>query len=370
MQQPIRVLMVNYKMQCAGIEAFIMNMYRNIDRSKVQFDFLVHYEEPQFYDEEINALGGKIYRLSIREDNNFLKYFHDLKSFFSQHPEYQIIHGHMESFGIFYFKEAKKQNIPVRIAHSHIAQRNKGIKGVLKNLLNKGFKSYATNLFACSDAAGKFLFGDRADYKVFNNAIDTRNFEYNEQIRKEVRAELGIEDNQFVIGHVGRFNTQKNHKFLVDIFNEIKIRDKNAVLLLIGEGDLQEQIKDKVSILGLSENVKFLGVRKDVNRLYQAMDIYLMPSLFEGLPVSGIEAQTAGLKCIFSDTVTSQTALTDNTEFLSLNNSAEYWAQESIKWKGGYLRENQSGKIKTAGYDIQEQAVVLQEFYLNSLEKK
>lgn len=365
--KPIRVLVINYKMHCAGIESFIMNVYRNIDREKVQFDFLVHYTERQFYDDEIERMGGKIYRLSIREDNNFLKYVKELKKFFYEHPEYKIVHGHMESFGIFYLKAAREAKIPIRIAHSHIAQKNRGIKGSIKTILNKGYKWYATDLFACSEVAGKFIFGDKAKYKIFNNAIDAKTFKYNEKIRDEVREELGISDEQFVIGHVGRFNTQKNHNFLVDIFNEIYKADKNAILLLIGEGDLYEYIEEKVAKLELMNNVRLLGVRKDTNRLYQAMDIFLMPSLFEGLPISGIEAQAAGLKCIFSNTITVEVALTKNTEFISLDAEAKEWAKEVLKWKFAYSREEQTKEIEAAGYDIHEQAIELQKFYLEAL---
>lgn len=369
MSEPIRILMINYKMQCAGIEAFIMNVYRNIDRNKIQFDFLVHYKEPQYYDNEIVKLGGKIYRLSVREDNNFVKYFNDLKFFFDTHKEYKIVHGHMESFGVFYFKAAETGGVPVRIAHSHIAQKNSGLKGIIKDILNKGFALYATDLFACSDSAGKFVFGDNAKYTVFNNAIDVDLFRYNTIVREAVRQELGILDNQFVIGHVGRFNTQKNHTFLIDIFSEIHHKDPTAILLLIGEGDLEKEINDKVLLLGLSNVVRFLGVRRDVNRLYQAMDLFLMPSLFEGLPVSGIEAQAAGLKCVFSDTVTERTAVTENVEFISLKTSASDWAKTILRWREGYVREDTSGELIGSGYDIKVQARNLQSFYLKEINR-
>jgi glycosyltransferase involved in cell wall biosynthesis len=364
MNEPIRILMVNYKMQCAGIEAFIMNMYRNVDRSKVQFDFLVHYTERQFYDDEIEQLGGKIYRLSIREDNNFKKYLSDLKYFFAQHPEYKIIHGHMESFGGFYFKEAKSAGIPVRIAHSHIAQSNKGLKGFVKKVMNRSFKTYATDLFACSQVAGTFLFGSNAEFTVFNNAVDIGKFRFNQSVREEVRKELNLTD-EFIIGHVGRFNTQKNHTFLIDIFKAIHVRNSEAVLLLIGEGDLENEIKRKVQELGLESNVKFLGVRRDVNRLFQAMDVFILPSLFEGLPVAGVEAQAAGLKCIFTDTVTKQTSVTDNTEYYPIGMDTDKWADEILKWESAYIRIDMSTDIKKAGYDIMEQARQLQEFYLS-----
>lgn len=367
MSEPIRVLMVNYKMQCAGIESFIMNMYRNIDRDKVQFDFLVHYTAGQFYDKEIEQLGGKIYRLSVREDNNFVKYKRELKKFFLEHKEYKIVHGHMESFGCFYLKAAKKAGVPVRIAHSHIAQKNKGLKGFLKGLLNKSFKKYATDLFACSDAAGRFMYGPDEKYEVFNNAIDVQRFVYDEQKRIKYRQQLQIAQESFVVGHVGRFNTQKNHAFLIDIFSEILKKEFNATLLLLGEGDLEPEIKEKVKRLGMDENVKFLGIRGDMDGIYQAMDVFVMPSLFEGLPVSGVEAQAAGLKCFFADTVTEQTRMTEDVRFVSLKEPAEEWAKLILEAKK-YTRKNTSEDIESAGYGIKKQAMRLQEFYLKVYE--
>lgn len=367
MREPIRVLMVNYKMQCAGIESFIMNMYRNIDRSKVQFDFLVHYKEKQFYDDEIERLGGKIYRLSVREDNNLIKYLRDLKVFFNEHHEYHIVHGHMESFGVFYFRAAMKGGIPVRIAHSHIAEKNRGIKGAIKGILNRGFSKYATDLLACSDAAGVFLFGNNARYHVFNNAIETDRFVFDKEIRNIMRNKYQIDNETLVIGHVGRFNEQKNHLFLIDVFDIISKKNNKAVLILIGEGNLENRIRKKVESLNLCSKVFFMGVRKDVSDLYQMMDVFVMPSLFEGLPISGIEAQASGLKCLFSDSITQQVAITENVEFMSLDKSAEEWADRILQYNYEYNRLGIKNKIVSAGYDIKNQAVALMKYYQSTL---
>lgn len=362
MAEPIRVLMVNYKMQCAGIESFIMNMYRNIDSKKVKIDFLVHYSERQFYDDEIEKMGGKIYRLSVREDNKFIKYKMELTNFFNNHPEYKIVHGHMESFGVFYLREAKKNGVPIRIAHSHIAKRNSGIKGYMKSILNIFYKTYATHLFACSIDSGKFIFGNNDNFTVYNNAIDVNKFKFNKEVRDNVREELNINDN-FVIGHVGRFNIQKNHNFLVNVFNEVYKKNNKVILLLLGEGELEDEIQKKVKKLGLENNVKFLGVRSDMDMIYQAMDLFILPSLFEGLPVSAIEAQAAGLKCILSDKITSETSKTNNIEYLSLGINVREWADKILKWNNNYERKDTSDLIKLAGYDIKTQAKQLQEFY-------
>lgn len=273
----------------------------------------------------------------------------------------------MESFGVFYLKAAMKAGIPIRIAHSHIAQRNKGLKGIAKELLNKNFGRYATHLLACSDDAGRFLFGEDKDYEVFNNAINTESFLFNAQIRNAMRRHYGINPKKFVIGHVGRFDEQKNHMFLIDIFYKLLKKDDNAILILIGEGILESKIKRKVGSLGLDTKVMFMGVRKDVADLYQMMDVFVMPSLFEGLPISGIEAQAAGLGCIFSDTITQQIAITEDVEFLSLQKPADVWADRVLSHRKPYERKNRRGEIVSAGYDITEQAIRLEQFYENAL---
>ncbi|MDP4178298.1 MAG: glycosyltransferase family 1 protein [Bacillota bacterium] len=362
MSEPIRVLHVTYKMHCAGIEAFIMNLYRNIDRSKVQFDFLVHYTERQFYDDEIENLGGRIYRLSVREDNNFIKYFNDLKSFFSEHKEYKIVHAHMESFGMFYLNYAKKANIPVRIAHSHNDKVDPSLKGFIKNIMNKPFKLLSTDYMACSDASGKYLFGNKK-YLVVKNAIDAQKFIYNNNVRNEVRKELQIE-NKFVVGHIGRFNDQKNHTFLIDIFNELHKINDNAVLLLLGTGELESNIKEKVKQLGLIDYVYFLGVRKDTDRLYQAMDVFVFPSLYEGLGIVGIESQASGLMTICSDGIPAEARITEYFDCLSLKDDPMKWAVKINKYSQPYERKNTYKQIEEAGFDVHSSAKKLEEYYL------
>lgn len=354
-------------MHCAGIEAFIMNMYRNIDRTKVQFDFLVHYSERQFYDDEIESLGGRIYRLSVREDKNFIKYLFDLDRFFKEHNEYKIVHAHMESFAMFYMPYVKKAGIPVRIAHSHNDQVDPSIRGFIKNLMNKPFKYYATEYMACSEKSGKYLFGDRSCW-VIQNAIDARNFVYDENVRQDIRKELGIEDN-FVVGHIGRFNTQKNHNFLVDVFYELtKINDK-AILLSVGEGELRPEIEKKVFRLGIKDRVMFLGVRSDVTRLYQAMDVFVLPSLYEGLGIVGIEAQAAGLKMVCSDVIPEIARITDEVIALSLQETPQTWAEKINCFTNRYARKNTYEEIKKAGFDVPFLAQNLENYYLRRYEE-
>lgn len=359
---PIRVLMVVPNMHRAGLETLIMNIYRNIDREKVQFDFLTHYTAKFDYDDEIEQLGGQIYRLSVREDNNLFKYLSDLKRFFANHPEYKIVHGHMESFGFLYSRAAKKAGVKTIIAHSHNALIEPTLKGYLKSLMNKPWKRYANTLFACSQKAGDFMFNG-SPYTVINNGIRCEEFVYNLDVRAECRKELDLE-NKIVIGHIGRFDPQKNHTFLIDIFAQYAMKHENAVLLLVGEGALIGNIRDKVNSLNLSEKVKFLGVRSDTSRIYQAMDIFLLPSLFEGLPVVGVEAQSAGLPILTADTVTKELCVTNLVEMLPLSSSSTVWGEKIDDMLGRIRRRNTLSEMNEAGFNIKKTADFLQDFYL------
>lgn len=358
--EPIRILHIVPNMNSGGLENLIMNIYRNIDRSKVQFDFLVHYQQRGFFDDEIEKLGGKIYRFSFREDHRLFKYRKELNQFFSTHQEYKVVHAHMASLGFIYLKIAKQHGVPVRIAHSHGTSYLKTLKGYLKFLTFKLIKYQANVYFACSTEAGRYLFGQKRKFTIIPNAIDMQRFDYNEKVRKEVRSELMLDNNQFVIGNIGRFNLQKNHTFLLAIFSEIVKKKSDSILLLVGKGELEDEIKEKVKLLGLEEKVKFLGLRKDVERLYQAMDVFLMPSLFEGLPLTGIEAQASKLTCYFSDTITKEVVISDHVQFLSLMVKAGEWA-ESIISHSNDKRENV--KITNNEFDSKRLARKMQTLY-------
>lgn len=237
----IRVLQIVPNMQAGGLENFIMNIYRKIDRESIQFDFLVHYKERKHFDDEIEKLGGKIYRMTLRDDNNIFKYMADLNSFYKEHPEYKIIHCHMSSIGFINFFIAKKNGVKVRIAHSHNSNTEKNIKGFIKSVLIKPLKYISTHNFACSSEAGKFLFGKR-QFEVIPNAIDMELYRFNSETRKQERERLNIE-NKLVVGHIGRFELQKNHKYIIDVFKEVIKVDESIVLLLAGDGSLIEKIK-------------------------------------------------------------------------------------------------------------------------------
>lgn len=361
--EPIRILHINGQMYCAGVETFLMNIYRNIDREKIQFDFLVHYSERKYYDNEIEDLGGRIYRMSIREDNNFMKYFLELKKFFKEHTEYKIVHAHMESFAMFYLPFAKVAGIPIIIGHSHNDKVVPSLKGYLKRFMNIPFKYLATDYLACSEESGRFLFGNRPT-EIIPNAIDAQRFRFNPDVRSKVRRELNIE-NKFAIGHVGRFHPQKNHAFLIDIFYEVYKKNQNAILLLIGDGELKAAIKRKVIELGLVNQVKFLGVRSDTNELYQAMDVFVLPSLFEGLGIVGIEAQAAALHSFCIDTIPKIAWITDYFHPCSLKDSATSWGEEINYYSHGYQRTDTYREIVSAGFDMSTQIKDLERLYIS-----
>lgn len=319
----VRILNIVPNMRAAGIESFIMNVYRNIDKDKIQFDFLVHNKKREFFDDEIEKMGGKIYRLSLKDDKNILKYIKELNSFFKKHKEYKIIHGHMQSMMPLYLYLAKKNDIPIRIAHSHNGNYEKSLKGFILHLFSRFSKFFSTDNWACSEVAGKYLFG-KSKFEVIYNGINCENFLFNNNIRKKKREELEIKPNDFVIGHIGRFEFQKNHEFIIDLFDKLYKKDNNLVLLLIGEGKNERKIRDKVEKLHLTERIKFLGVRKDVNEIYQAMDCFILPSLYEGLPVVGIEAQINSLPCLYSNKITDELKISDRAEFLELNLNVWY----------------------------------------------
>lgn len=362
-KEPIRVLHVLQRMEAAGVQTLLMSIYRNIDRKKVQFDFLVHYNTPQLFDEEVKKMGGKIYRLTFREDYNVFKYCRDLDNFFKKHNEYKIIHAHMHSLGFIYLHYAKKYNIPVRIAHSHTNCTQNDMKKVLKLIMNKLYAKNATELFACSEVAGKYMFGDKP-FRIINNAIDSEKFAFDKKKRETKRKELGLENN-FIIGNVGRFEIQKNQKFSIKVFEECLKIDNSARLILIGTGSMYEEIQKIIKAKNLGDKILLLGNRKDIAELYQAMDVFLFPSLFEGLGIVGIEAQAAGTPTVCTDTLPKEINVTPLLHRVSLNITAKEWAEEVVRAsKDNLAHKNTTQYLKEANYDIYSLVNSLEQFYL------
>lgn len=360
----IRILQIVPNMQSGGLESFIMNLYRNIDKEKIQFDFLVHYKEKYFYDDEIERMGGKIYRFSLRNDNNIIKYIKELDTFFKEHREYKIIHCHMASIGFLLFYIARKNGVKIRIAHSHNSNTENTLKGFVKSILIKPFKYLSTHRFACSEQAGKFLFR-KMDFQVIENAIDINKFSYNLDIRKKMREELNLQ-NKFVIGHVGRFCEQKNHDFLIECFAKFHKENNNSILLLIGEGELKEKIQKKVKELNIDKSVIFLGNRKDVNELYQAMDCFAFPSKFEGLGIVLIEAQVSGLNVISSSNIPEEAIVTNNIKLL--DTEIDLWIKNIRDISINIERGKLDGREKK--YDITFIANKIMQMYIKFLEEK
>lgn len=363
----IRVLHIVGSLEAGGLETLIMNIYRKIDTSKVQFDFVVHRNKIGMYEQEITDRGGKVYHIPFLDDKNYPKYKKALTKVIKD-GGYRIVHGHHSSMGSLYLKISKKAGVPVRISHSHIASFSKTPKGYVKYFVTRGFGRNANVHFACSQWAGEYMYGKKGDFRIINNGIDTEKFRFDPEFRKEKRNELGINDD-YVICHVGRFHDQKNHTFIIDVFKELCELYPAAKLMLIGIGPLEDQIKSKVKDLGLSDKVMFMGQISDVHRMLSAADAFLFPSLYEGLPLTLIEAQAAGLPVICSDTITDECHLTGEYDVLSLDTSAQVWAQTVLKAKESDIpREQRYLLIKEKGYDSSDVADGLIEFYSQALQ--
>ena len=343
----------------------LMNYYRHMDREKIQFDFLEHRRDRAAYDDEIESLGGRIFRLP-RLNPLSSDYFHALNAFFAVHPEYRIVHSHLDCMSAYPLCAAKNAKVPVRIAHAHSTSQDRNWKLVFKLISKKLISLYTTDLFACSADAGEWMFGTK-DVHILPNAIDIERYAFNLLIRNQTRKVLGLDD-AFVIGHVGRFSAVKNHSFLTDVFAQIKRQEPNSKLLLVGAGSEMQAVQQKVKALGLGADVIFTGVRNDVANLMQAMDVFVFPSLYEGLGIVLIEAQSAGLPCVVSDVIPREAYLTDLVTAEKLSSSVETWAEKILE-KREVLRTDRRAEIAAHGFDIIAEAVKLQEFYINVYEQ-
>jgi len=364
--EAIRILHVVTKMDAAGLETLLMNIYRNIDRNKIQFDFLTHRSTEGFYDKEIKELGGHIYHVPPINPLKHNEYLSALDGFFwNKRHEYKIVHSHINTFSMYPLRAAQKVGIPIRIAHSHIANVPLGLKTPFRLYAKWKLKKYTTYNFACSIEAGKYLFGTKAivldNFKVVNNAIDSKRYIYSKEIEKKIKKQLDL-DNSFILGHIGRFTKQKNHTFLIEIFKEVYKNNPSARLVLVGEGELEDEIKQQVVKNDLEKVVLFLGVKDNISELIQAFDVFVLPSLFEGLGIVAIEAQAAGIPCLVSEAVPNEAYLTDIIYSQSLKDDANKWSNAVLKLKNK-KKINTSMQILSSGYDIKEESKKLQSFY-------
>lgn len=368
---PTRVAVVIGKMIGGGVEAVVMNYYRHIDKTKVQFDFICDQDSTDIPYDEIEKLGGKV--ILIPPYQKMIDYHKKLKKVLEE-GNYKIVHSHINTLSIFSLFAAKCAGVPIRIAHSHSTTNSKEKKkNLMKQFLRPFSRVFATHYMCCSELAGRWLFGnneyDNGNVYLLNNAIDIDKFKYDKKIRDRKRSELNISNDIIVVGHIGRFVEQKNHKFLIDIFNEIHKKERKSLLLLAGQGPLMDDIKSKVNLLGLNECVMFLGQRNDANELYQAFDVFMLPSLYEGLPVVGVEAQASGLLCLLSNDMTKETKVIDSTKFLSLNDSAEKWADELFERIASSSRKDTRLEISNNGFNIKKEADKLVAYYTKALKE-
>ncbi len=356
-----KVLVYGMTANPTGVESVIMNYYKHIDRSRVQFDF-ISCCETLAYEQEIRELGGEIYRVTPKRKKQFRKQLNEI----FQNNSYDAVWVNDCFANLIYLKYAKKYGVKIRIIHSHNSHNMGNLGQGIKHKICKRFLTkYATNFWACGELAGKYFYSQkirRSDkYKIINNAIDLNKYAFNKRVREQVRKELGVTEN-FVVGHVGRLHFQKNQEFLIDIFAEIKKREPSAVLLLVGQGEEKQKLVNKVKALNLDDSVKFLGLRADVERLLQAFDVMPFPSLFEGLSVVMIEGQASGVPIYASDTLAKDTKIADNFVFCSLKDPAKTWAEKIMSDRDNFKRKSNVDELRKAGYDINTEAEKFTQF--------
>lgn len=367
--EPLRVLVVTTNMNRGGLETFTMNVYRALDRDKVQLDFLLHRPTRGAYDDEIEALGGRVYR--IRRQNPLdPRYWRALDGFFAEHP-YKAVWVQLDCMSAEPLAASAKHGAVVRVAHSHNSRQDRDLKYPIKMLCKLFIKRYATELFACGEEAGRWMFSTD-DFEVVRNCIDVDAYAFDPAARADARSVLGIGHGVPVVGHVGRFDAVKNHAFLLDAFAELLMMRPDAVLLLAGDGPLRPEMERKAAELGIAGSVMFLGVRSDVPRLMQGMDCFAMPSLYEGLPMVLVEAQAAGLPCLISDAIPGDCDIEGGSvERKGLGAGAQAWAERiNGMLAAGRDRAAGAGAVRDAGFDASETAERLTDFFQGALKRE
>lgn len=381
MNKPLRIIQWGMGSNIGGVDCFMMNVYRNIDRSKVQFDFLAQHDADELaFEDEILDMGGRVYRVMYSERESLTKSRSSLKQFFSGHSEIAGIHVNANYPYAFPLGFAAKAGVPMRILHSHNAgsadsqQPMPGVKGMMKNavrgVLNQRIRhqimTYPTHYMACSAAAAQYMFPSKP-YTWVKNGINTAAFAYDQDLRVETRRELGIADTTTVLGFCGRLRTQKNPLFLVDIFEQYHRLNPDSLLLIVGIGELKEQMLQKIREYRLEHFVKFVGAQANVSPFYQAMDAFVLPSLYEGLGIVFIEAQCSGLPCFGSlGAVPQEAGVTDTMHYVPLESGAGAWAENiHTVLSETTPRQNQAKLVCSAGYEMADVAAQLQEIYLS-----
>ena len=368
----LRVLHSVSNMARAGIETMLMNYYRQIDRRQLQFDFLANKPVPGEYDEEIRSMGGRVFVSPGLNPLHYPRYRRYVADLLRENPDIKIVHAQNEAMGYYALKSAKDAGLRIRIAHAHNTQIIRDYKYPLKLICKRLLPGAATDYWSCGRDAGIYYYGEmrwNASGFILHNAIDLSRFGFRPEARARQRQMHGLQD-CFVIGHVGRFNVQKNHGRLLDIFARIVKTEPSARLALIGTGELEQSVREKALNLGILDKTLFLGQMADVSDWYQAMDCFVLPSLFEGLPVVGIEAQAAGLPCVFSDRVTDEVLLSPEARRVPLQSDDAEWAGEIMKAaRAAADRKKGMDTVRQAGYDIHAEALKLQRVYLEMADR-
>lgn len=365
----IRVLHVAPKMDREGIQSFLMNVYRHIDRKKVQFDFLVHSKKEGAFDGEIASLGGKIYRLDKLSSFQFFTYKRDVSKILNSYP-YKIVHSHINLLSYYPLKIAMQNGVPVRIAHSHSSSiLDIGIKRWVKLYAKKRINAVATHQFACSKEAAIWQFGNKAyesgNVQVVPNGIDIEKFSFSVEARNKIRELYNIEKNSFVVGHVGAFRRVKNHSFVLKVFAQIKAIKQNTHLLLLGGGEMESEIKEEARALSIYDDVIFAKPDSNVEEYLSCMDAFIFPSIYEGLGIAVVEAQATGLPCFVSEGVSLETKLQENYFVLSLSTSPSEWAHFILDFFKNEKHITRKCSPLVFQYDINKVAQNLEEFYLH-----
>ncbi len=363
----LRILHVVGTMDFGGVETLLMTIYRQLDREKIQFDFLCHNTTDCKFTEEIRTLGGRMYMVNGPRHVGFRGYGRELYTFFKAHPEYTIVHCHKSDNNGLILKQAKRAGVPHRISHCHIADCTYPFPmSVLVAYMRALNRRCLTERFACSVDAGEYLFGKNAEFTVLPNAISTEQFTFSQEKRTACRAALGLSDDTLCIGHVGRFAEQKNHRFLLEVFASLHEAHPNTRLLLLGGGGLEKPIREKTAALGLEDSVIFGGLHSDLSGFYAAMDLFLFPSLFEGLGIVAVEAQCSGLPVVASENVPHEAKVVDTMQFLPLDAPVSQWA-ETVYAAASAENDHRAAAAETVAksmFNIQTMAAFLQDYYL------
>lgn len=358
---PIRILQMIGGLNMGGSQAFVMNLYRNIDKSQIQFDFVLDHPNERFFVPEVEKMGAKVYFLPSFNGKNANEVIKSWNHFFEEHKEYRVLHSHIRSYASLYIHVAKKHGVKT-IIHSHSTSNGSGISSVVKAIMQYPLRYQADILASCSNYAGNWLFGKKKckseKYVFLPNAINLETYKIDPTIREQYRKNLNV-SNERVYCHVGRLHEAKNHMFLLEVFNEIRIRESNSHLLIVGAGTLEEKIKEKIRELELEKHVSMLGARNDVAQLMMASDVFLFPSKWEGLPVTVVEAQASGLPCLISDRITHDVVLSDLVEMMNLSSSIQ-WAERAIKMSG---RKDVHANIISAGFSVNDLAKKMLKLY-------